>query len=79
MSPAAANRILAADKHLHELCNLVEACGGVMKNDDDEVVPVGDPDWVDLASHYLEVCEFLGRDPVYADVEPDEDSDDPDE
>jgi len=57
-----------AAKVLADLCDTIDAAGGLEHADDDDVngrlVPVGDPDWIDLAEVYLAACDVLGREPL---------------
>lgn len=42
----------------------IEACGGLVHNDDGELVPIGADDWPDLATEYITACLATGRKPM---------------
>lgn len=48
---------------LADLCDTIEATGGVRREASGHVAPVADPDWIDLGEAYLAACEVLGRKP----------------
>ena len=50
---------------LRELCDTVDAAGGVLYRNG-LAVPLGDPEWIDLGEIYLDACLALGRAPYPA-------------
>jgi len=49
---------------LAALIDTVNATGGVVYNEEKDLVPAADLDWVDLASAYLLACRAMGVAPV---------------
>jgi hypothetical protein len=64
-----------AEELLLKLKELIDVTGGIGQADyadkDVAVAPCADPEWVDLDTLYLEVCEHLGLEPVVAVAEAD--------
>ena len=46
---------------LLNLVDAVDATGGVVTDDHGYIVPVADPDWIDLGAVYADACQVLGR------------------
>jgi len=53
----------AIKKALEDFCEVIEACGGVVKNGT-LYEPIGDSNWSDLGDAYIVACKALGRKPV---------------
>lgn len=50
---------------LRELCYCIEVTGGILYRDG-LAIPLGDPEWSDLGTVYLDACAVLGRVPYEA-------------
>lgn len=64
-----------AERALSELCDTIEATGGVVERDGG-YVPAEDEDWVDLGSAYVLACQALGRPAMVVLGDDDDDEDD---
>lgn len=53
----------AIAKALEEFVNDVDATGGVAEDRKGFMVPVADPEWVDLGETYMKACGALNRKP----------------
>lgn len=62
---------LTAEAVLLDLVNVIEAAGGVIKDETSPFgcAPVGDPGWSDLGDVYLEACKVFKRDPKFVEAE----------
>lgn len=64
-----------AKQVLTDLCDCIEATGGILHRDG-AAVPLGDPEWSDLEAAYIDACQVLNRVPCLAkndepeDIEP---------
>lgn len=58
------------------LVNTIESTGGVLENRRGHLLPVADPEWIDLGDVYKSACEALGRQMM---VEPDPEDPNPEE
>jgi hypothetical protein len=75
---------LTAEAVLLDLVNVIDATGGVIRDDTSPFgcAPVGDTGWTDLGDTYLQACKVLKREPKFAEVEEDdfyEPDDEPDD
>lgn len=65
------DRIAKLEAALKEFTSTINNTGGLMKDTEvndgwcDDWVPVGDPEWSDLADAYLTACKALGVEPTY--------------
>jgi hypothetical protein len=50
----------------------IESTGGCFRNEGGVLTPVGDPDWTDLGDAYVRACAAIGRTPLIAPPEDDE-------
>lgn len=50
-------------RSLTKLVGLIDSTGGVLELRDGLYAPNADPDWIDLADLYMEVCSLLGLPP----------------
>lgn len=65
---------LTAEDVLLDLVNVIDAAGGVIKDNTLPFgcAPVGDTGWNDLGDTYLQACKVLKREPKFAEVEEDD-------
>jgi len=61
-------KISALTRALESFCLTIEATGGVILDPRGLAEPVGDEEWADLGSAYLEACEALNRNPMINDA-----------
>jgi hypothetical protein len=53
-------------KALAEFVDVIEATGGVAKDDAGLHAPMADPEWIDLGEAYVRACAVLGKESVVA-------------
>lgn len=46
-------------------CEVIEYEGGIFRETDGVVAPVGEPYWRDLGECYVRCCDLLGRTPIF--------------
>ena len=60
-------RIACLENVLNDLCNTVEATGGIVDDGVNREL-AADPEWVDLLHTYEDACFVLGRKPEVDDI-----------
>lgn len=52
-----------AEAVLQELIDIINDTGGLVYDEDENLVPAADREWIDLAETYLSACQVMNREP----------------